>query len=467
MFEVLPGNANCSGFVYFHSRKDKAFISDVPPGHKKWKTRFVFIDFPKGEFPFDGELQWGDRLPESEDVYLATTPGLEKDCAALLKGDPTTGKAFSFGNWTHRVPSLDEGTPRSNEAEADRVATPESNAEAGSTHSEMNFRSYADPEDEVEDLETSYGNVTSPQVDHNHSTGINDQVIHDVQSEKNQGHESPLYQGPSQVDDVAEVAGQSKIPTGTTEKTSTEKRKRSSHKSSRSHSKTRKGDPQCRDPKYAEMSAEQLLLAIAQKLHGHGEFSEAFSRRILGTGDDESQRLQRMLDAAHEEIKTHVTNANQVKTYLEQVNLENNKMKFSVREKDEEINRLKEENERLNDALVKREEEVRTLEADSRAKDEMFPARAVEWAGQHYAEVARAVTATPDGTKDFFEVLFKEPEGKKMTTEIGFYGFMMGQKAERTGMYRLMQKRDPKFEAVAWKLPPLHKDEPVPPFPLE
>ncbi|VFQ76732.1 unnamed protein product [Cuscuta campestris] len=357
MFEVLPGNANCSGFVYFHSRKDKAFISDVPPGHKKWKTRFVFIEFPEGEFPFDGELQWGDRLPESEDVYPATTSGLEKDCAALLKGDPTTGKAFSFGNWTHRVPSLDEGTPRSNEAEADRVATPESNAEAGSLHPNMNFRSYADPEDEVEDLETSYGN--------------------------------------------------------------------------------------------------------------HGEFSEAFSRRILGTGDDKSQRLQRMLDAAHEEIKAHVTSANQVKTYLEQVTLENNRMKFSVREKDEEINRLKEENERLNDALVKREEQVRTLEADSRAKDEMFPARAEEWAGQHYAEVAQAVTATLEGTKDFFEVLFKEPEGKKMTTEIGSYGFMMGQKTERTGMYRLMQKRDPKLEPAAWKLPPLHKDEQVPPFPLE
>ncbi|VFQ95595.1 unnamed protein product [Cuscuta campestris] len=287
MFEVLPGNTNCSGFVYFHSRKDRSFISDVRPGHKKWKTRFVFIEFPEGEFPFDGELQSGDRLPQSEDVYPAATSALEKDCAALLKGDLATGKAFSFGNWTHRVSILDEGTPRSNEAEADRVATPESNAEPGSTHPEMNFKSYADPEDEVEDLEASHGNFTSPRVDHNHSIGIDDQVTHDVQFEKNQGHELPIDHGLSQLDDVAEAAGQS------------EKRKKTSHKSSRSHSKKRKVDPHRVDPQFTEMSAEQLLLAIAQKLHRHGEFSEDFAKQIFGTGDDEPQRLQRMLDAAH------------------------------------------------------------------------------------------------------------------------------------------------------------------------
>ncbi|VFQ99237.1 unnamed protein product [Cuscuta campestris] len=68
---------------------------------------------------------------------------------------------------------------------------------------------------------------------------------------------------------------------------------------------------------------------------------------------------------------------------------------------------------------------------------------------------------------DFFKTMYKEPEGKRMITKIGSYGFQCGQKDERSLLYARLQKRDPSFDLGKMKLLVLYKEEPTPPFPLQ
>ncbi|VFQ89707.1 unnamed protein product, partial [Cuscuta campestris] len=139
----------------------------------------------------------------------------------------------------------------------------------------------------------------------------------------------------------------------------------------------------------------------------------------------------------------------------ERARLEEERTKFALLE--EERNRKVAE---LEDALGQAEE-------SARAKEEAFPTSAADWAARHHTEVARSILTTPAETMDFFQVMYQEPEGKRMITEIGSYGFQCGQKDERSLLYARLQKRDPSFDPAKMKLPPLYKEEPAPPFPLQ
>ncbi|VFQ60121.1 unnamed protein product [Cuscuta campestris] len=113
------------------------------------------------------------------------------------------------------------------------------------------------------------------------------------------------------------------------------------------------------------------------------------------------------------------------------------------------------------------EEALGQAEESARAQEEAFPSKAANWAACHHSEIARSILTTPEETMDFFKVMYQEPEGKRMITDIGSYGFQCGQKEERSLLYTRLRNRDPAFDPAVMKLPALYKEEPTPPFALE
>ncbi|VFQ80483.1 unnamed protein product [Cuscuta campestris] len=100
-------------------------------------------------------------------------------------------------------------------------------------------------------------------------------------------------------------------------------------------------------------------------------------------------------------------------------------------------------------------------------KEETFPGRAAAWVEENKADAARVMTATPEATMESFRFLYREPEGRKMITAIGSFGFKSGQKKDRIASHRVLLRRDPEFSAASYGLAPIPKEEPTPPFPLE
>ncbi|VFQ67043.1 unnamed protein product [Cuscuta campestris] len=125
-----------------------------------------------------------------------------------------------------------------------------------------------------------------------------------------------------------------------------------------------------------------------------------------------------------------------------------------------EISQLKEENGRLLDEVSEAKREVAE-------KEETFPGRAAAWVEENKAEAARVMTASPEATVESFRLLYREPEGKKMITAIGSFGFKSGQKKDRAASHRILLKRDPAFTAASYGLAPIPEEEPTPPFPLD
>ncbi|VFQ77188.1 unnamed protein product [Cuscuta campestris] len=125
-----------------------------------------------------------------------------------------------------------------------------------------------------------------------------------------------------------------------------------------------------------------------------------------------------------------------------------------------EIYQLKEENGRLMD-------EVSEANREMAEKEETFPGRAAAWVEENKADAARVMTATPEATMESFKFLYREPEGRKMITAIGSFGFKSGQKKDRIASHRVLLKRDPGFSAASYGLAPIPEEEPTPPFPLE
>ncbi|VFQ62706.1 unnamed protein product [Cuscuta campestris] len=125
-----------------------------------------------------------------------------------------------------------------------------------------------------------------------------------------------------------------------------------------------------------------------------------------------------------------------------------------------ENTRVKEENDRLLD-------EVSETKREMAEKEENFPGRAAAWVEENKAEAARVLTASPEATMESFRLLYREPEGKKMITAVGSFGFKCGQKKDQAASHRILLKRDPSFTAASYGLAPSPEEEPTPPFPLD
>ncbi|VFQ90025.1 unnamed protein product [Cuscuta campestris] len=125
-----------------------------------------------------------------------------------------------------------------------------------------------------------------------------------------------------------------------------------------------------------------------------------------------------------------------------------------------EISQLKEENSRLMD-------EVSEAKKEMAEKEENFPGHAAAWVEENKADAARVMTATAEATMESFRLLYREPEGRKMITAIGSFGFKSGQKKDRIPSHWVLLKRDPDLSAASYGLAPIPEEEPSPPSPLD
>ncbi|VFQ68975.1 unnamed protein product [Cuscuta campestris] len=356
MYEVLPGTSNCPGFVYFHSRNKRSFVTGVPPSHKRWKKRFVFVEFPPDQFPFSNP-EWADRVIKPERVHPEPTKDLEDACEKLLKGDPMTGKPYAYGGWVFRLPNPDGGESATHDAEDDRANSPDGHAEASSPHPDMNFnRMTTIIEDDDDDV----------------------QVLHSNRSPLSNPPSSPHFPGM----DGATSARCSPIH---------EQSQKLKSPSARHHSESDRANP----PK-AGVISEEIGQTIKEK--------------------DQVSQLTLLLDSAKLEINDRAERERRLEEELkeERARLEEERIKL-----EEERAKLVEEKRKvaeLEDALGQAKE-------SARAKEKSFPDDAATWASCHHAEVARSILTNPEDTMDFFKVMYKEPEGKKMITDVGSYGF--------------------------------------------
>ncbi|VFQ80945.1 unnamed protein product [Cuscuta campestris] len=127
---------------------------------------------------------------------------------------------------------------------------------------------------------------------------------------------------------------------------------------------------------------------------------------------------------------------------------------------DAEILRLKEENLQLMG-------EVSHLKEEAELKEKEMPGRAKQWMEENLVEAARVLSSSEGRTGEGFQLLYQEPLGKEMITQIGSFGFMSGQKRDREATHEIVAERDPAFSAEAYGLAPIPDEEPAPPFPLE
>ncbi|VFQ83805.1 unnamed protein product [Cuscuta campestris] len=432
MYEVFPGTSNCPGFVYFHSRNKRGFVTGLPPSHKRWKQRFVFIEFPSDQFPFTNP-EWADRVIKPERVHPEPTPELEDACEKLLKGDPVTSKPYAYGGWVYRLPNPDGDVSATHDAGDDRAKSPDGHAKGSSPHPDMNFTRmsthFEENDDDVQVLHSNWSpNHNPPSPPQNpgmegassaRCTPLDDLIRDKKVKSPSATH---LFED-DRVDSLqAQVESKSKEAGHSSSRAKGHKRK-GSQKSSKGDKKKkfrlsdREGE-----------SIEETFLALAKKLSKARVISEEIGQSLLEPKDQVSQ-LTLLLDSAKLEINDRAERERRLEEELKE-----ERARFALLE-EERKRKIAE----LEDALGQAEE-------SARAKEEAFPFEAADWVARHHTEVARSLLTTPEETMDFFKVMYQEPEGKRMKTEIGSYGFQCGQKDERSLLYARLLKREPSFD---------------------
>ncbi|VFR02453.1 unnamed protein product [Cuscuta campestris] len=166
-----------------------------------------------------------------------------------------------------------------------------------------------------------------------------------------------------------------------------------------------------------------------------GVLSEEIGQSLIEPTNQVSQ-LNLLLDSAKSEINDLVERERKLKVELraERALLEEERARSA---------RWEEEGKRK---VAELEEALAQAEETARSKEEAFPDDAAIWAACHHTEVARSILTNPEDTMDFFKVMYKEPEGKRMITDVGSYGFQCGQKEERSLLYARLQRKDPSFD---------------------
>ncbi|VFR02683.1 unnamed protein product [Cuscuta campestris] len=356
MYEVLPGASNCPGFVYFHSRNKRSFVTGLPPSHKRWKKRFVFVGFPPDQFPLSNP-EWADRVIKPERVQPEPTKDLEDACEKLLKGDPVTGKPYAYGGWVFRLANPDGGASATHDTEDNRADSPDGHAEAGSPHPDMNFnRMTTIIEDDDDDVQVLHSNRSplsnSPGKDGAISARCS--PIH-AQSQK---LKSPSARHHSKVDranppKVPVQSGAKEVGASSSSKAKDQKRK-SSHKSSRG-GKKRKISLSDREGE----TIEEAFLSLAKKLSKVGVISEEIGQTLKEK--DQVSQLTLLLDSAKLEINDRAERERRLEEELKE-----ERARFALLE-EEKKRKIAE----LEDALGQAEE-------SARAKEEAFPSEAAD-----------------------------------------------------------------------------------------
>ncbi|VFQ76090.1 unnamed protein product [Cuscuta campestris] len=146
--------------------------------------------------------------------------------------------------------------------------------------------------------------------------------------------------------------------------------------------------------------------------------SEEIGQTLLEPKDQVSQ-LNLLLDSAKLENKDRAESERRLEEELKEERARLGEERIKLVEEKAKLMEEKRKVAALEDALGQAEE-------SARAKEEAFPIEATGWAARNHLEVARSILTAPEETMDFFKTMYKEPEGKRMITEIGSYGFQCG-----------------------------------------
>ncbi|VFR01011.1 unnamed protein product [Cuscuta campestris] len=412
-FDDLPSGISCEGFVYFKGHTSRKFISDVPQSNRGWKEKFVFIEFPPFVTPLAG-LKWNDHLLNHEYTLSASSPDLEASVEIFLRGVPFTGRKYNYGSWVWRVKSGGEGTSQAHDAAGRGVPSPGNTAEAeGNSHLDMEFEEFAMPEDQPE------GETGDSQAGATKTFTIQPETVevHDLEEPE---------------DDRSKRKGKEKTgrrmkKVATTHPSFAKKRARSN------------SEP-------AGQTIEEAFINLGLRLKEAGEIGPLTVDRLGMSFPSKVDRLKR-----EKEEMALILNG-QVDEMI--------RLSGMAGTMKAEISQLKEENCRMLD-------EVSEAKKEMALKEENFPGRAAAWVEENKAEVARVMTATLETTMESFRLPVEEPEGRKMITVIGSFGFKSGQKKDQAASHRVLKKRDPNFSAAAYGLASIPEEELTPPFPLD
>ncbi|VFQ58226.1 unnamed protein product [Cuscuta campestris] len=331
-----------------------------------------------------------------------------------MRGDPYTGRVFHYGSWVWRVESGGEGTSPAHEAAGRGVPSPGNTAEAeGQNHPDMEFEEFAIPEDQTA------GETGGSQTNTARTFPVNPETVEILDEEEPQEDRSKGKE--------KEKAGRRVKKVATTHPSYARKRARS-------------------DPEPASQTIEEAFVNLGLRRKEKGEIGPHAVEQ-LGMGyPSEIARLRK------EKEEMNLILKNQADELI--------RLSSMAGTMKAEIYQLKEENGRLMD-------EVSEAKREMAEKEETFPGRAAAWVEENKADAARVMTATPEATMESFKFLYWEPEGRKMITAIGSFGFKSGQKKDRIASHRVLLKRDPGFSAASYGLAPIPEEEPTPPFPLE
>ncbi|VFQ65591.1 unnamed protein product [Cuscuta campestris] len=384
----------------------RKFISDVPQSNRGWKEKFVFIEFRPFVTPL-ASLKWNDHLLNQEYTVPASSPDLEASLEILLRGDPFTERKFHYGSWVWRIQPGGEGTSQAHKAAGHGVPSPSNTAEAeGTSHPGMEFEEFEIPNDQPA------GETGGSQAPPSMTFSINQETVEILDE-----------------DDPLDTRSKGKSPSKGKEKTGRRVKKAATNNPSamNKRQKTNSG--------VAHQTVEEAYINLGLRLRELGMDSLTEVARLK----KKNEELALILKSQTDELA---------------------KLSKMVGSLGVENTRLKEENDQLLD-------EVSEAKREMAKKEEDFPGLAAAWVEENKAEAARVMTATPEATMESFRFLYREPEGKKMITAIGSFGFKSGQKKDRIASHRVLLKRDPDFSAASYGLAPIPEEEPTPPFPLD
>ncbi|VFQ72897.1 unnamed protein product [Cuscuta campestris] len=331
-----------------------------------------------------------------------------------MRGDPLTGRVFYYGSWVWRVEPGGEGTSQAHKAAGRGVPSPGNTAEAeGQNHPDMEFEEFAIPDDQPA------GEAGGSQAGTAKTFTVEQETVevHDLDEPE---------------DDRSKEKGKEKIgqwikKVATTHPSFAKKRQRA-------------------DSDMGSQTIEEAFVNLGLRLREVGEIGPLTADR-LGLGSPlELARLKKEKEEMALILKSQADELTRLSGLAGSMKAE--------------ISQLKEENGRLMDKVSEVKQEMAKKDGD-------FPGLAAAWVEENKAEAARVMTATPETTMESFRLLYREPEGRKMITAIGSFGFKSGQKKDRIASHRVLLRRDPDFSAASYGLTPIPEEDPTPPFPLE
>ncbi|VFQ70306.1 unnamed protein product [Cuscuta campestris] len=506
MFDVRPGSKETLGFVVVSSYQGRAFLCGLPPSNKKWKDKYVSIQFPPASFPFAQNV-WGKRMRRQ--VKPTEADDLATWEATLRAGDASTRGQYHVGKWgvypgreTDPEPeivlpgTIPEAIPISqtmgSKAKAAAAAGPSRPAKKRK-EKVVKFQSkFAVPQIVVE--EPSSAQPLAPPS--GQPVFLVEQPTQSHQGTNQPLHSEDLYlnietfefdtlMGGNGHTSRAGQAGQPHVDGEDEEEAAEESLQRKRRRTEEVNqpdcpgaqsSDAGRGPLVPRFPLLMSRSDEELLEAFRSDLSEVGRIGEEYFARLKKLANEEKARMEAMMVQCRKDAQAAREYAEKTEAkWLEhcavyrQLYAKHDGLLNAAKEADEQaqvrIQQLEARTEHLEAENSRSTEEIARLGDELQKEQSERADLAAAWASQAPKEFAAKALPDRETGIRFFQSLYKHPVSAGLVDEIGTYGYESGQYSERKALYGILAQRVPNFHPKALSLPELHDEAPVPPFP--